>query len=94
MNNAELTGRQVSFLLEDGSEMVFSVVSVSGTEERLAVLEEENTRSLLVTRITEADGDISFEPVRDEQRVNAALEAYAAESVLGMLDTDGEQTEE
>lgn len=90
MNNAGLAGRQVSFLLNDGSEMVFSVVSVSGEEERLAVLEEENTRSLLVAKVTEEDGDVSFTPVNDEQQVNRALEAYAAESVLGMLDKDQE----
>lgn len=90
MNNAGLAGRQVSFLLNDGSEMVFSVVSVSGEEERLAVLEEENTCSLLVAKVTEEDGDVSFTPVNDEQQVNRALEAYAAESVLGMLDKDQE----
>ncbi len=90
MNNAGLAGRQVSFLLNDGSEMVFSVVSVSGEEERLAVLEEENTRSLLVAKVMEEDGDVSFTPVNDEQQVNRALEAYAAESVLGMLDKDQE----
>lgn len=90
MNNAGLAGRQVSFLLNDGSEMVFSVISVSGEEERLAVLEEENTRSLLVAKVTEEDGDVSFTPVNDEQQVNRALEAYAAKSVLGMLDKDQE----